>query len=186
MKKYCEIQTASEEFDESFDPDENERVKSTLKLEEQGHKVIAIGRALAIVEQCEPDDNFPKGSCSVPLKITFRGDFEGCESSLFLQAGQYGFMEIFGRVGNNLKKFVPIDSEMAKTFSSIDQAEGAQTISELMEFYLQPGLRRRNPLGFSALEEDALLEQYANEAKANFRSYLRRLAELRSAEDNTS
>lgn len=183
MKKYSEIPTASEKY--ALEPDD-ERDQITLKLEAQGHKVISIGRAIAIVEQCEPGDSFPKGTCSEPLKLTFHGHFEGSESVLFIHGGRYGLMEIFGQFGNNVKKFVPIDSETAKSVSSIDQAEEAQAILDLMDFHLLPGFRRRIPMGFSPLERDTLLEQYATEAKANLDNYLKRLAELRSAEENNS
>ena len=70
--------------------------------------------------------------------------------------------------------------------TSIDQAEAAQAIRDLMDFHLQPGFRRRIPMGFSPLEADDLLEQYANEAKTNLENYLKRLADLRKAEENDS
>lgn len=191
MKKISDISTASEKYDAPLEP-EKVRDRMTLELEAQGHKVIAIGRAIAIVEQCEPNDDFPKGACSDPLKITFHGDFEGTESALFIHAGRYGLMEVFEQIGSNFKKLVPIDSETAKRVSSIDQGEAAQAIRDLLDFHLQPGFRRRisfdlpafeNAMGFSPLEKDDLLEKFADEAKTSLDNYLKRLAELRSAED---
>jgi hypothetical protein len=79
MKKYSEIKTASEKYDEPLEPDTDDRDKLILELEAQGHKVIMVGRAALVVEQCEEGDAFPTRMSQNPLKMVvlrelIRGD----------------------------------------------------------------------------------------------------------------
>lgn len=180
MLKYTEIPTYSEIIDEPLEPEEYEFDKIILELEAQGHKVIMLGRAAAIVEQCQDDDDFPKGWSNRPLKITIYAGIDGHKSSLYIHGGRYGLMEIIEQFDERVKKYVPIDYEQARAVTSLQTAESAQAVYQLMNVYLQT-VFRREANGIFQQEPDALLEEYAENAKDNMRKYLERVSELERA-----
>lgn len=61
MKKLSEITPAWEIGDDISTNTEWEKDKLLIRLKEEEHTAIAVGRAVIIIEQCEPTDDFPGG-----------------------------------------------------------------------------------------------------------------------------
>lgn len=96
MKRFDEISTYTLQ-DDAFYEEESAKDKLIVKLEQIGHKVIPIGRAFVVVEQCEGGDDFPQGWSHNPLKISIYPDTDlaGEEpSELYIHAGRYGLHEV--------------------------------------------------------------------------------------------
>ncbi len=101
MKRFDEIEPVKpEDSNPQGEPWESDILVATLI--QQGHKPIAVGRAIMVVTQCEAGDDFPKGWSEEPLRIAIYGDTDvtGDEvpMELFLHGGRFGLMETFFRI----------------------------------------------------------------------------------------
>ncbi len=97
MRKLDDIETITERFpDEPLVPGDP-MDDSIRALEADGHRVIAIDCASAVIEQCESDDDKPEGCSLEPLRITVRGRDAVQPQELYIHAGRYGLGKVFLR-----------------------------------------------------------------------------------------
>jgi hypothetical protein len=105
MKKFQDIPTASQkELDDPLDPEFEPGHQMILDLEGQGHKVIKIDRGFAIVEQCEPNDDYPGDGPVEPLRVSVGGDVLNHFSHIYIHASENGFGAVYFRYGDIVKK----------------------------------------------------------------------------------
>lgn len=137
MKKLQEIPPACG----NATPDDTDWEKDRLieRLAAEGHKTISVDRAVLTIEQCERIDDFPKGWCEEPLRITVYADPDSgfCgHDTLFVHAGRSGLMDVIVRRANGRqgKMFqLPIDAVNAAGDSDFAQVAA---ISNLTQNYL--------------------------------------------------
>jgi hypothetical protein len=118
MRKYSEIEEAKED---GYVPSD-EKALLIRELIKEGHKPISIDRAIAIVEQCEADDEFPPGWCAEPLRITIYPDptLDDLPVRIYLHAGRHGLMETISERGGRKMIYIPIDFAEYQKLHTID------------------------------------------------------------------
>ena len=190
MLKYSEIEEAPEH---GYVPSD-EKASLIKSLREQGQKPIGISRAIAIVEQCQPGDDFPEGSCDEPLKVTIYPDptLDKSPMEVFLHAGRHGLGEILTRCDGRNSAYIAVDFGQYRMSGNIMETTSVAAAIEKLIWRLEPGFRKRvyhAGLGTEMypLQMDSLLEQYAEEARAVVRKYLDRAREIaaESGRDDT-
>jgi hypothetical protein len=181
--KYSEIEEAAEH--EYIPSDEKAILIKSLR--EQGHKPICIGRALATVEQCQPNDDFPDGYGDDPLKVTIYPDptLDKSPVEVFLHAGRHGLMDILTRREGRTSAYIAVDFGQYRMSGNIMETTSVAAAIDKLIWRLEPGFRKRvyhAGLGTEGypLQMDSLLEQYAGEARAAVRKYLDRAKEIAS------
>jgi hypothetical protein len=188
--KYSEIEEATEH---EYVPSD-EKAILIKSLREQGHKPIGIGRAIAVVEQCRPGDDFPEGFCDEPLKVTIYPDptLDKSPVEVFMHAGRHGLMDILTRREGRTSAYIAVDFGQYRMSGNIMETTSVAAAIEKLIWRLEPGFRKRvynAGLGTEIypLQGDSLLEQYAAEARAVVRKYLDRAKEIasESGQDDT-
>lgn len=184
MKKMREIQTASERWHEPLEPENFQKDRLIADLEAQGHIAITVDRGVVVVEQCELDDEFPKGWSSDPLKVSVYSDpdLSGTDEAtqLFIHVGRYGLTGILLQHPKDQKLYQLVQVEATGSELVFTFASDIAKIEALLY------LAQKNLTGFYSESEeksvrfkrDETLERLGSEAQAAIQSYLDYLRQL--------
>lgn len=137
MRKYSEIENADDDEWGFADPND-EKTVLIRRLIQEGHKPIAIGRAIAIVQQCDPIDGIAAPGdrvCSDPLKVTIFPDpnLDDRPVDLYVHAGKYGLDNTVMQRGDSRKVLVPIDFDAYQQLLEFTGAGVPVAILKIME-----------------------------------------------------
>lgn len=179
-----EIQTASERWNEPLEPENFQKDRLIADLEAQGHIAITVDRGVVVVEQCELEDQFPKGWSSDPIKVSIYSDpdISGTDEAtpLFIHVGRYGFMGIVLQHPKDQKIYRLVQVEATDTDLVTTFASDIAKIEALLY------LAQKNLTGFYSVSEersvrfnrDETLERLGSEAQAAIQYYLDYLGQL--------
>ena len=100
MTKLTDIPLSSEELLEDSEDEVSKQIALARKLERDGHKTIAVGRAIAVIERINASDaDLPTSDCDEVLRIAFYSDpdVSGEEQPmcLYLKGSRWGFAGAF-------------------------------------------------------------------------------------------
>ena len=149
MQKLNQVPPAWEADAESFNnPEEWEKGKLLVRLKEEGQTAIAVDRAVLVIEQCDREDDFPKGWSHDPLKISIYSDpdvtGDTSPSELYIHAGRMGPMQLLLNTKgtwaqnsqNEVYQLVPVKVDAMRSLETIGDVTKAQTILTLIKHYL--------------------------------------------------